>query len=269
MQQDVVEYRTQRVVGVLARGRLFDGLGDGDAQRPGGIRVLREDLAPGLGLVGGAGQHFRPPGLHHGAPEGLLLVADLHHVDAHVDTEHPAGERKGRTPLAGPGLGGQAADAGLAVVIGLGHGRVGLVRAGRTGPFVLVIDLRRGLQRGLQAVGPEQGRRPPEPVDLAHRLRDRDPALGRDLLLDEGHREDGGERLGADGLAIRSQRWGGGMGHVGDDVVPGGGDLGLVEQDLGLGHVVFLLIRNRPHGRPSQGPWQMRPGAIDFSPAHR
>ena len=57
----------------------------------------------------------------------------------------------------------------------------------------------RRVERLLQPAGAEQRRGPPQLVGLAHRLRDLDLRLGRDLLEDQRHREDRRE-------VIRSRR---------------------------------------------------------------
>ena len=49
--------------------------------------------------------------------------------------------------------------------------------------------------------GAEEGRGPPELVDLPHLVRDLDVALGTHLLLDERHREEGREVVRPDRLA--------------------------------------------------------------------
>src|SRR5215208_2808195 len=89
--------------------------------------MFLEDVAPGLCQVGRARVDLGPVGLHHYAPVGLLVVADAHHVDRALEAHDPAGESEGGAPLACAGLGGEASDALLAVVVGLGDGGVRLV----------------------------------------------------------------------------------------------------------------------------------------------
>ena len=236
VQQHVVQHRAQGVIGIGARGGILHRFRDRQAERARTVGVGCQRGTAGVGFHARAGEHFRAPGLHHGAAVGLLPVAHLDHVHPHLQPEHLAGQRHRAAPLAGAGLGGDALDAGLGVVIGLSHGGVGLVRTGRGDAFVLVVDLRRGAERRFQAMGAEQRRGAPQLIDLAHFFRDRNPALGRHFLLDQAHREDRRQRLGADRLAVRTQRRRRRIGHVGDDVVPVGGDLGFVEQELGLRH---------------------------------
>ena len=157
VQQHMVQHRTERVIGVGARGRFFHRLGDGNTQAALVFRVVGQDAAAGLGKVGRAGEHFGAPGLHHRATEWFLLVRHLHHVDANLHVEHLSGQRQAATPLACTGLGGQPVDAGHFVVIGLWHRRVGLVRAGRRDAFVLVVNLARRAQNLLQPMRTEQG----------------------------------------------------------------------------------------------------------------
>src|SRR3989304_4759627 len=101
---------------------------------------------------------------------------------------------------------GQASGSGGAEGVGVG-------RAGRRNPFVLVVDAGGRIQRLLQPVGAVEGRGPPELVDLKHLVRDVGEALGADLLLDEGHGEEGRQRLRADRLL--GGRGGGGGGGGG------------------------------------------------------
>ena len=189
VQHDVVEHAAQRVLRVVVRGGVLDGLRDGDAERAGRVGVFLQDVAAGLGEVRRAGVDLRAVGLHHHAPVGLLVVADAHHVDGALEAHEPAREREGGAPLACPGLGRQAPDALLAVVVRLRDGGVRLVAAGGRDALVLVVDVGRGVEELLEAPGAEQGRRAPEAVDLAHLVRDGDDGLSRDLLLDDLLRE--------------------------------------------------------------------------------
>src|SRR4051794_41896442 len=92
-------------------------------------------------------------------------------------------------------------------------------------PFVLVVDVRRGIEVVLEAPRPEERRGPPEAVDVAHLLGDLDVRVGRDLLLDQRHREDRGQVLRPDRLARgrAERRGGGGGGAVRGAGGPGGG----------------------------------------------
>jgi hypothetical protein len=56
----------------------------------------------------------------------------------------------------------------LLVVIGLRHGGVQLVRTGRAHALVLVVNVRRRIQRLLQPARPEERRGPPLRVQLPH-----------------------------------------------------------------------------------------------------
>ena len=157
-------------------------------------------LRPGLGRVARRADHRGAPALHHRAPVGLLVVARADHVDDALEPEQAAGERERRAPLAGAGLGGEPLDAGLLVGVGLRDRAVRLVRAGRRDALVLVVDARRGIELALEPVRAEERSRPPQPVDLAHGLRDLDLRLGRHLLADELHREDRREVVRPGGL---------------------------------------------------------------------
>src|SRR5690606_17906138 len=89
--------------------------------------------------------------LDHRLAVWLLLERGLHHVDLALEPELGAGERQGRAPLTGTGLGGDAPYARLGVVVGLGDGRVGLVGADRADALVLVVDAGRPADQLLEA----------------------------------------------------------------------------------------------------------------------
>ena len=55
-----------------------------------------------------------------------MLVADLYHIHLAVQTQVCASHGQGRAPLAGAGLGGNALEALLLGIIGLGNGAVQL-----------------------------------------------------------------------------------------------------------------------------------------------
>ena len=67
------------------------------------------------------------------------------------------GNGQGGAPLAGAGLGGDPLQALLFGVVGLGDGGVELVGTRGVVPLKLVVNLGRGLELLLQAVGPDQG----------------------------------------------------------------------------------------------------------------
>jgi hypothetical protein len=231
--EHVVEHAAQRVLGVVPGGGVLDRLADGDAERARRAGILLEHLLAGLRVGAGAGHHLGAPRLHHDAAVGLLLIGHLHHVDLALQPEQLAGQRQGRAPLAGAGLGRQAGDLLLLVVVGLGHRGVRLVAAGRAHAFVLVVDAGRRAERFLQPPRAVERRGAPQAVDVAHLVGDLDPALLADLLLDQFHGEQRGEVRRADRLL------GAGMQHrrrrrleVGLDVVPLGRDVLLVEREL-------------------------------------
>ena len=98
----------------------------------------------------------------------------------------------------------------------------------RAGVCSACLETARAVERG----------RPPLPVDVAHRLRDLDLALGRDLLQDQRHREERREIVGADRLQrARMQHRRRRRRQVGHQVVPVLRDARFVEQVLdGVGH---------------------------------
>ena len=157
VQEHVVEHAAQRVAHLGVLGRHLDGLGDGDAQRAGVVLVDGQVGPAALGQRRGRAVHDAAEGLHHHAPVRLLVVAgpDLPHLA--LQAEQGAGEGQGGAPLPGAGLGGQLLHPGLGVVVGLGHGGVGLVAAGRADALVLVVDAGRRPERRPPAGGPGTG----------------------------------------------------------------------------------------------------------------
>ena len=83
-----------------------------------------------------------------------------------------AGHGEGGAPLAGAGLGGDAVEALLLGVIGLGDGGVQLVAARGVVALKLVVDFGRGAQGLLQTVGADQGRGPVHLVEVQDLLGD-------------------------------------------------------------------------------------------------
>ena len=208
-------------------------------------RILRPTsvVSEGEGVtcgVGGGRGDLRAVGAHDLAAEGLLLVADLDHVDLAVQAQVGAGHGQGGAPLAGAGLGGHALEALVLGVEGLGDGGIELMGAGGVVALELVVDLRRGLQLLLQAVGPDQGRGPVHLVEIADVVRDGDVGRGLvQLLPDELVAEDGLQILKGDGLARGGIEEGGGLvDHVGAEIVPCLGHLIFGEVDL-VGDFVF------------------------------
>src|SRR5262249_15415133 len=136
--------------------------------------------------------------------------------------------------LTGAGLRGQTRDLLLLVVVGLRHRGIRLVAARGTHALVLVIDVRRRVERSLEAARAIERRGPPEAIDVAHLIRILDPAFLTDLLLDQFHREERRQVLWPDRLSgsrvkRRRQR----RSQIGLDVVPAGRELALRKNVLG------------------------------------
>lgn len=118
------------------------------------------------------------------------------------------GKGQSAAPLPGPGFRGQPTDTFLFVVIGLGHGGIGLVAARRANAFVLVVDPSRRLQGLLKIAGPAQRSRPSETIDFFHFLGDFNPGFRAYLLLDKGAGKDGEEVFGLHRLPTSGiKRW--------------------------------------------------------------
>ena len=194
--------------------------------------MLGQDLPAHGGGVGGGGGDGGAVGPHHFPAEGLLLVGDLDHVDLAVQAQIGAGHGEGRAPLTGAGLGGHALQALLLGVVGLGDGGVELVGAGGVVALELVVDLGRGLELFLQAVGPDQGGGTVHFIEVPDLFGDRDVGVVVvQFLLDQLLAEHALQLLGGHGLAGAGvEQRGGLVFHVGPDVVPC------------LGHLVFFQI---------------------------
>ena len=223
MQQHLIEHAPEHVaVAGVRRGDLY-GLADGAAERAGRAGVLGEDLLADLRLHRGAGRDGRAVGAHHLAAEGLLLIGALDHKHLAVQPQIRAGHGQRCAPLAGAGLGRDALEALLLGVIRLRDGAVELVRAGGVIALELVINLRRGLELFLQAVGAHQRRRPVHFVEIADLLRNGDlTGVIVQLLPDQLVAKHGAQIVKAHRLAGAGvQQRGGLIFHVGADVVPG------------------------------------------------
>ena len=180
-----------------------------------------------------AGDDRGPVRLHEHPAVRLLVVARPDHVDLDLEAEQRSGDRQGRPPLAGAGLRGEALDALLLVVEGLGDRGVGLVAPTRAHALVLVVDVRRGVEDLLQPPCPVERAGAVEAIRLANRVRDLHLPVAADLLGDDRHREQRGQVGGPQGLhGSRVEGRRGRDGKVGHDVVPGPRDPVLVQHEL-------------------------------------
>ena len=159
VQEHVVEHAAQSVARRLGVGqRVLDRLTDGATQAAERIGMRGEHFASCLGGVAGAGHDLSAVGLHENAAIGLLLVADLDHVDGAVEPGHFAGDGESRPPLSAACFGGDAPDPGRLVEVDLRHGRVELVAARGVVALELVIDARWRPDGLFQVVGAVQRR---------------------------------------------------------------------------------------------------------------
>src|SRR5260370_11096396 len=168
MKKHVIENRSERIVGVGARRRLFDRLGDGDSKRARRIRLEVQYPSSRTGLTTRAGEHLSSPCFHHRTAKRLLLVTHADHVNPHLDTKHLTGHRERGTPLTRAGLSNESAYPGKLVVVGLRDGSVGLVRTGGTYALILVIDTRGSPERVFEANDAVGWRRTPVAIDFAN-----------------------------------------------------------------------------------------------------
>ncbi|OPY46408.1 MAG: hypothetical protein A4E42_00519 [Methanoregulaceae archaeon PtaU1.Bin222] len=145
----MIQDASQGVAGVLRGHGVFDRFADGNPQTARRIGIFGPDLTSGLSQLTGAGNAFGPPGIHEHPPVGFLLEADLDHIHPAFQIEHLRRHAQGASPLPGPRLRRQSLYAELLVVIGHGNGRIGFMGAGRAHPFILVVDLYRGIEEEL------------------------------------------------------------------------------------------------------------------------
>jgi hypothetical protein len=99
------------------------------------------------------------------------------------------------------------------------------VRTGGRDAFVLVENLGRGTQHLLQAVARHSGLGRHSAIDLAHFLGESRSSARPTFPVQQGPREDGSHLL-RESPDCHPPSGGSGGGHVGDDVVPVGRDLG-------------------------------------------
>src|SRR5207237_5152268 len=233
--EHVVEDGSKRILRVVARGGVFDGLRDREAEAPGTLWILGECGAARLCVGARARDDLGAPCLHEDPPVRLLVVRHANHVDLALEVEHPRGEREGAPPLPRAGLGGEAFGALGLVVVGLRDRGVRLMAAGWARALPLVVDVRGRSEHLLEAERTDEGRWPPNLVGVTNRLGYLDPAFAADLLLDQLHRKEwrelrGAARLTCSGMERRRER----RRQVRLDVVPMRRQVFLVELKLAL-----------------------------------
>ena len=154
MQEHMIQNAPQRIARLLIGNSIFNGLANGYTQASRGIGIFSQYLFSCLSKVAGAGNTVGTPGHHHHPAVRLLFIAHPHHEYPAFKIEHLTRHAQRASPLAGTGLSGQPFYAKHFVVIGLRHRSVGLVRPRRAHPFILVVDLHRGIQQFLQISRP-------------------------------------------------------------------------------------------------------------------
>ncbi len=237
----MVQHAAQRIAclsGCIAHRRL-DGFADRNAEAAGRVRILFENIPPGLGFGAGAGHTFPAPRFHHRLAVWFLIKTDTDHVDPAFHAELSAGERQRAPPLAGAGFSRHALNAENFVVIHLGDRRVRFVASRRADAFVLEIDPCRGVERFFKSHRPHERGGTPDGIDRQDLFRDVDPSIRADLLLDQVHRKHRCQHIRRYRITVRPQR--GIHFDVGKNIVPLPRDFGFAKNDLS-GHHVFLLF---------------------------
>ena len=247
VEQNLVENAAQNIAVAGSGGGCFNGFGNGAAQRAGGSGMLLQYLPSHFGGHRWGGGDAGAVSTHYFTTEGLLLIGALDHIYLAVQAQIGAGHGQGSAPLTGTGLGSDTLQTLVLGVIGLGDGGVQLVGAGGVVAFKLVVDLGRGLELLLQAVGADQGGGTVHFVEVQYLLGNGNVRcvvvqfLFHQLVTEHCAKLLGGHRLESTGI----KEGGGLVFHVGPDVVPGLGHLAFFQVDfvgdLVFAHFCFLL----------------------------
>ena len=246
MQQDVVEHGAQDIAAVGRLSRLFDGFGDGAAQRAARAGMFFQDLPARRRRHGRRRDDVRAVGADDLAAEGLLLVGDLDHIYIEVEPEVGARHRKGGAPLACARLRRDGGEPLLLRVVRLRRRRVELVRARRVVALEFIIDLGGRIEQLFKAVRTHERRGTVHLIEVPDLFGDLDELiLIVELLIDALLAEYAAKVLFRAGLARRGVHEGLVPPlHVSFDIIPGTGHLVFREidlvRDVGV-HGVFLL----------------------------
>ena len=158
---------------------------------------------------------------------GFLMIANLDHIDGQFKSKGFGGQREGCSPLPGTGLGRDVGHSLFLAVVGLGNSRVEFV--GSYGAYTLVfeIDVSRCVECFFEAQGSHQWGRTPYLVHVTNLVGNFYPGIGSvELLFAEFFGKDGVEVFGGEWfLGSRIERAHRLVWHVGDNVVPGLGNL--------------------------------------------
>ena len=209
VQEHLIQHAAQHIAVAGILDGDFDSLADRAAEGTGGAGELLEDLAADVGGHRRGGSDVGAVGAHDLTAEGFLLIADFDHVYLTVEAEVSAGHRQGSAPLAGSGLCRDALEALLLRVVGLSDRGVQLMAAGGVVAFKLVVDLRGGTERLLEAVGTDQRRGTVHLIEILDLLRDVDVGGGvvqlllYQLLTEYAREFLGGHRLTGAGVEQR------------------------------------------------------------------
>lgn len=158
MEQHLVEHRTQNVAAAGCGNSSFYCFRDGAPQASGGVGITGQNCPAGIGGIAGAGNDFSAKGLNDGLAIGLLLSADLYHIDCQGNLKVRTGHGESGAPLSCAGLGGQAGEPLLLGIVHLSHCGVELVAARGVVSLKFIVDFGRRAQLLFQIVGADQGR---------------------------------------------------------------------------------------------------------------
>ena len=94
MKQDMIEYATEGVLGVVTLGCDFYCLADRNTETARTLRVIGEDFSAGLREITRACVAGRTKGFHEGAPIRFLVETDSHHEYLDLETKKRPRQRK-------------------------------------------------------------------------------------------------------------------------------------------------------------------------------
>ena len=201
---------------------MLDSLGDGNAQAAGAVWILGQHLAAKLGLSAWTAMHRCAICLNEELTVWLLVKANLDHENGALQAKDGTCKCQGRTPLSRARFRSQTLCAGDLVIESLWNCGVRLVAAGWAYSLVLVVDVRRRLQRFFKAHGSNQGRRAIERIDVANFLRNFDRPLGAHLLSYDRLREKREHQVRGNRLTGSRMQWRGQLlREIRQKVIPG------------------------------------------------
>ena len=232
MEQNLIQHAPQHIAITGIGDCNFHCFGNCAAERSGRARVLCKDFAADLCCFGRGRNDRGSVGAHHLTAEGLLLIADLDHINFAIQPKVRTGHGKRCAPLAGAGFRCDTFQPLILSIICLCDGGVQFMAAAGIIAFKLVVDFCRCLKLFFQAVCTDERRRTIHFVKITNFLGDLDVRgliiqfLANKFLAEHTAQFFGGHRLESAGIQQRGRL----VFHVRTDIVPA------------LGHLVFFKV---------------------------